>query len=158
MQVQCAKCSRPISLADVIELTTGRLSHLDCARARGLTAEERAMLFVYCSDHDVASCVPCAGHFRMAELGADLLGSRTNVCPRCRSDLTESVREHLFSCVVLPSEMRHRAQEVRDAAKILIKRSQELVDRADVLIREAEVHLLERQQALRAVMKRMAER
>jgi len=158
MQVRCAKCSRPISLADMIELSAGRLSHLDCARARGLSSEERAMLFVYCSDHDVANCVPCDSSFRMAELGADLLGSRTNVCPRCRSDLTESIRAHLFSCVVLPSEMRHRAQEVRDAAKILIKRSQELLDRADLLIREAEAHLLERQQALRAVMKRMAER
>jgi len=158
MQVRCAKCSRPISLADMIELSAGRLSHLDCARARGLSPEERAMLFVYCSDHDVANCVPCDSSFRMAELGADLLGSRTNVCPRCRSDLTESVRAHLFSCVVLPSEMKRRAQDVRDAAQIVIKRSQELVDRADTLIREAEAHLLERQQALRALMKRMAER
>ena len=158
MQVRCAKCSRPVSLTDVIEVSAGRLAHLDCARARGLSPEERAMLFVYCSDHHVASCVPCDGSFRMAELGADLLGSRTNVCPRCRSDLTESVRGHLFGCVVLPSEMRLRAQEVREAAKILIKRSQELLGKADVLIREAEAHLLERQQALRAVMKRMAER
>lgn len=158
MQVRCAKCSRPVSLTDVIELSQGRLSHLDCARARGLSPEERAMLFTYCSDHNVASCVPCDSTFRMPELGADLLANRTNVCPRCRRDLTESVRVHLFGCVVLPSELRLRAQEVRDAARLLIKRSQELLDKADVLIREAEAHLMERQQALRALMKRMAER
>jgi hypothetical protein len=37
-----------------------------------------------------------------------------------------------------------------------VKRSQQLVDRADVLIREAEAHLLERQQALRAAMAKRA--
>jgi hypothetical protein len=34
----------------------------------------------------------------------------------------------------------------------LVKRSQQLVDTSDVLIREAEAHLLERQQALRRAM------
>ena len=41
MQVMCAKCSRPIALADVIESSTGRLSHLDCERRREKT-ESRA--------------------------------------------------------------------------------------------------------------------
>jgi hypothetical protein len=55
MQVNCSKCLRPIAVADVIESSAGRLSHLDCARAQGLTPEERALLFVFCSDHIVAT-------------------------------------------------------------------------------------------------------
>ena len=155
MQVNCSKCSRPIVLTDVIEVLAGHLAHLDCKRAQGLTPEERSVLFVFCSSHPVAHCLPCAQRYRFTELAADILGGgRTNLCPRCRRDLTESVRAHVFSCVQLPSELRQRAQNVRDAAQILIKRSQELSDRSDVLIREAEAHLLERQRALRAAMAR----
>ena len=158
MQVKCAKCDRPIAVADVIESSHGRLSHLDCARAQGLTPEERALLFVYCSDHDVANCVPCGLQFPMIKLAADPLGGRTNLCPRCRTDLTASVRAHLFGCPILPEEIQRRTHEVRDAAQVLIKRSQELADRSDVLIREAEAHLFERQQALRVVMAKRAHR
>ena len=155
MQVNCRKCFRPILVTDVIECSGGRLSHLDCARSQGLTREERSLLFVYCFDHVVAQCVSCNLAFRMTELAADALGGgRTNLCPGCRADLTEKVRAHLFSCVVLPSELRQRAQDIRDAAQCLIKQSQETIDRADVLVREAEAHLLERQQALRAAMAR----
>jgi hypothetical protein len=156
MQVRCTKCSQPIALPDVIESSGGRLSHLDCARSRGLTPEERALLFVYCSDHFVADCLSCFMSFRMNELAADPLGARTNMCPRCRKDLTDNVRSHLFSCVELPFEIRERTREVREAAQILIKRSLELSDRSDVLMREAEAHLFERQQALRAVMAQRA--
>ena len=53
---------------------------------------------------------------------------------------------------MLPDEIRHRTWEVRDAAQVMIKRSQELADRSDVLIRDAETHLFERQQALRRAM------
>ena len=154
MQVRCSKCSRPLAVTDVIESSKGRLAHLDCARARALTPEERALLFVYCFDHAVAQCLACGLGFRMTELASDLGGGRTNLCPRCRTDLTESVRGHLYRCAQLPSETRQRAQEVRDAAQVLIKRSQELSDQSDVLIREAEAHLFERQQALRAAMAR----
>ena len=152
MQVNCTKCGRPITLTDVIESSAGRLSHLDCARAQGLTPEERALLFVYCSDHDVAKCLPCGLEFPMMKLAADPLGGRTNLCPRCRTDLTESVRAHLFSCPTLPAEIRRRTQEVREAAQVLVKRSRQRVDKSDALIREAEAHLLERQQALHRVM------
>jgi hypothetical protein len=38
----------------------------------------------------------------------------------------------------------------------LIKQSQQAMDQSDVLIREAEAHLQERQQALRAAMARRA--
>jgi hypothetical protein len=121
-----------------------------------LTPEERALLFVYCSNHLVARCHSCGLAFHMTELAADPLGGRTNLCPRCRKDLTESIRGHFYSCVTLPSEMKQRTQEVRDAAQLLIKRSQELADQSDVLIREAEALLFERQQALRIAMSRRA--
>jgi hypothetical protein len=152
MRVNCAKCGRSIALTDMIESSAGRLSHLDCARAEGLTPEERALLFMYCSDHVVTKCVPCGLEFRMMELAADPLGGRTNLCPRCRTDLTASVRTHLFACAIPPEEIRLRTQEVRDAAQMLVKRSQELVNRSDALIREAEARLFERQQALREAM------
>src|SRR5215831_1805851 len=73
MQVLCSRCSRLIALPDVIESSGGRLSHLDCARSRGLTPEERALLFVYCSDHVVAHCLSCDLYFRMIELAPDVL-------------------------------------------------------------------------------------
>jgi hypothetical protein len=76
--------------------------------------------------------------------------------PRWRADLTENVRGHLFTCVTLPSE-RQRTQDVRDAAQRLIKQSRQTIERSDVLIREAEAHLQERQQALRAAMARRAD-
>jgi hypothetical protein len=56
--------------------------------------------------------------------------------------------------LTLPSEIRERTQNVRDAAQTLIKRSQELSDRSHVLIREAEANLAERQRGLRAAMAR----
>ena len=43
MQVQCAKCSQPISLTDIIESNNGHLSHIDCKRPHVLTPEERAL-------------------------------------------------------------------------------------------------------------------
>jgi len=156
MQVRCLNCSRPIALTDVIESSNGRLAHLDCARSRGLTPEERALLFVFCSDHVVAHCLSCDLYFRMIELAPDVLGGRTNLCPKCRIDLTKTVRAHLFRCAVPPSEIRQRAREVRDAAQSLIKQSQQAIDQSKVLIEEAEAHLFERQQALRAAMARRA--
>jgi len=74
MQVNCAKCFRPISVTDVIESSGGRLSHSDCARSHGLTPEERSLLFVYCFDHVVAQSASCNRAFRMTELGPDALG------------------------------------------------------------------------------------
>jgi len=138
MPVNCPKCSRPILVTDVIESFDRRLSHLDCARPHGLRPEERALIFVYCSGHPVAHCAACNVGFGFTELASDILGGRTNLCPRCRTDLTESVRGHLFTCMTLPSEIRQRTQDVRDAAQRLIKQSQQAMDRSDVLIREKE--------------------
>jgi hypothetical protein len=153
VQVRCAKCSRWIAATDTVESAHGRLAHVDCARLRTLTADERALLFLYCSGHTVAECLACGRSFRFTELAADPLGSRTNMCPRCRKDLTEHIRAHVYSCSMLPAAVLQRAQAVREAARRLVKQSQELADKADVVIREAEVALLDAQQALRAAMK-----
>ena len=74
------------------------------------------------------------------------------MCLRRSQDLTEAVRAHLFRCAMLPSEIRLRAQAVREAAQHLVKETQQLSDRSDVLIREAELALFEKQRALREAM------
>ena len=150
MQVNCSKCSEPITLSDAIESNKGRLSHIDCSRPGILTTEENALLFAYCYGHDVAYC--CDLSFRLAELAAEASGGRTNLCPRCHRDLTQSARAHLYGCAMLPSEVRLRAQAVREAAQHLVKESQQLRDKSDVLIREAEAAMFERQRALREAM------
>jgi hypothetical protein len=153
MQVKCTKCAQPIALTDSIESDNGRLSHVDCKRPRVLTPEERALIVVHCAEHVVARCLACDLSYRYTELAADILGgSRMNMCPRCRLDLTEAVRGHLFRCTMLPSEIRLRAQELRHAAQRLVKESQQLGDRSDVLIQEAEATLFATQRALRDAM------
>src|SRR5215475_12199062 len=154
MQVKCSKCSEPITLSDAIESNKGRLSHIDCSRPGMLTTEENALLFAYCYGHAVAYCLGCDLYLRLAELVADASGRCTNLCPRCHRDLTQIARAHVYGCAMLPSEVRLRAQAVREAAQQLVKESQQLRDKADVLIREAEAALVERQRALREVMAR----
>ena len=155
MPVNCSKCSRPIALTDTIESNNGRLSHVNCKRPDVLTPDERALLFVYCSDHVVARCPICDISLRYNELVADIFGEgRAKMCPRCRQDLTEVVRTHLFHCAMLPSEVRRRAQDVREAAQRLVKETRQTRDTSDVLIREAEAALVDRQRALREAMSR----
>jgi hypothetical protein len=157
MQVKCSKCSLPIALTDIVEAPDGRLSHIDCQRPHTLTVEERALLLLYCSAHVVARCLSCDQSFRFNALASDLLGgTRANLCPRCRKDLTENVRGHLYGCAMLPSEVRLRAQAIRGAAQHLVKVSQQARDRSDVLIREAEALLTEQQRALREAMAKRA--
>ena len=147
--MKCSKCSEPITLSDAIESNKGRLSHIDCSRPGMLTTEENALLFAYCYGHDVAYC--CDLSFRLTELAADA-GGRTNLCPRCHRDLTRIARAHLYGCAMLPSEVRLRAQAVREAARRLVKQSHQLRDSSDVLIREAEAALFESHRALRETM------
>src|SRR5262249_31167555 len=104
--------------------------------------------------HAAAYCLGCDRHFRLSELAADMIGGRSNLCPKCRKDLTPSTRAHLFGCAVLPAETRRRAQVVREAAQRLVKQSQQARDRSDVLTREAEAALFESQRLLREVMSR----
>src|SRR5262249_56812588 len=92
----------------------------------------------------------CTASFRQHQLGGDLLAHRAHLCPRCREDLTESLRGHLYSCAVLPEEVRQRAQDAREAARRLVKDSAQLRDQAEVLMREAEGAIA----ALRETMRR----
>jgi hypothetical protein len=155
VQVNCSNCSQPIALTDIIESHNGVLSHVDCKRHHVLTPEEWALVFLYCSGHAVARCPACDIGYQYKQLAANLFsGTRTNMCPRCRRDLTEAVRAHLFVCAMLPSEVRRRAQGVRLATQLLVKASQQLRDNADILIHDAEALLFERQRALREAMAR----
>ena len=147
----CPHCSRTISQEDTLVFGSGRLGHLDCRRPRVLSAEERTLALLYCHDHEVAECSTCTRRFRLRELvSQDQFGVRLHACPWCHTDLTDTIRAHLYGCAMLPAEVRRRAQEARDAARHLVKQSQQLRDNADVLIREAEAAL----HALRATLRR----
>ena len=137
-QPTCSRCLQVISVEDTIHICRGVMTHVDCRRPRDLSPEERAILFRYCWNHAVAKCVACTGRFRQNELGADLLSHRIHLCPRCRADLTESVRGHLYGCAMLPTEVRLTAGEVRDATRKLVTHRHQLSDHADGLIHEAE--------------------
>ena len=150
--LKCRRCLQLISLEDTIQFENAQVVHADCRRRRDLSAVERVLLFRYCWSHPVANCVACGQRFRQQELGMDLIGHRSFVCPRCRVDLTERLREHLYGCTMLPGEVRRRAREARAAAQRLVKNSHQLSDRADVLMREAEAAIA----ALRETMRRVA--
>src|SRR5207237_6658563 len=66
-----------------------------------------------------------------AELLSGLFGDGTDRCPKCRKELTDSVRAHLYSCTMLPAEERRQAQEILTASRKLVKQGGQL--------REAEV-------------------
>src|SRR5215813_439486 len=147
-EVKCPQCYQSIMPGDSVFSASGRLAHVNCQRPQTLTGDERALLFYYCGNHTVARCDVCARSFRLGEMTADLLGGRTHLCPCCRRDLTEIVRSHLYSCAMLPAEVRRRAQALREAARYLVKESRQLRDQADVLIQEAEAALEQNRRAL----------
>jgi galactokinase len=60
------------------------------------------------------------------------------------------MRGHIYSCAMVPEEVRRRAREARDAARKLVKQTHQLSDVADVLMREAEAAIT----ALRETMRR----
>src|SRR5438445_3789894 len=135
----CPQCSRTISPEDTIVFGFGILGHLDCRRPRVLSAEERTLLSIYCRDHPVAECVRCAGKFHLREVASiDQFGIRSHGCPWCHTDLTDSIRAHLYGCAMLPVEVRRRARAAREAMRSLVKQSHQLRDAADMAVREAE--------------------
>jgi hypothetical protein len=142
------------SSEDTIALVGSRVVHADCRRPHELSAEERVLLFRYCWSHTAAQCVACRESFRQQELASDLLNNRTHLCPRCHVELVESLRAHLYTCAMLPADVRRRAREARDSANRLVKRSHELADRADVLMREAEVALAALRDAMHLALSR----
>ena len=139
----------PDSRGDTILFGPDRLSHLDCQQPRILSAEERLLLFTYCRDHLMGKCIACAADFNLSDLALDVLGFLRYRCPRCRRDLTDSVRTHLYAFAMLPSEVRRRAQAAREAARSLVKQSYQLAGAADVLTQEAEAALAALREAMR---------
>src|SRR5207245_5183615 len=143
----CPECSRTISPGDTIVFGHGRLGHLVCRRPRVLSAEERTLLSIYCRDHPVAECVRCAGKFHLREVASiDQFGIRSHGCPWCHTDLTDSIRAHLYGCAMLPVEVRRRARAAREAMRSLVKQS----DAAEVREVETTLH------ALREMMRQSA--
>jgi hypothetical protein len=93
----------------------------------GLSPKEWKRLLVYCADHEVAQCLSCERRFRQHELTPDSPGDRTYICPVCRTDLTEVVRNHLESCAMHPRTVRHRALALQLSLRNLMKESQLLL-------------------------------
>jgi hypothetical protein len=138
----CRECSRTISPEDTIVFGYGLLGHLDGRRPRVLSAEERTLLFIYCRDHQVAECVRCTARFHLREVASlDSFGIRTYGCGWCHTDLTDSIRAHLYGCAMLPIAIRRMAQAAREAARSLVKQPHQLRDAADVAVREAQATL-----------------
>jgi len=146
-QAKCSRCLQLITADDTLAFEGHQILHLDCRRPRDLGPEERALLFRYCFDHAVAECPTCGQDFRQQELGADLVGDRSHLCPRCRIDLTDRLREHLYGCTLLPGEVRRRAREARAASRRLVKERQP--SDHNILMREAEAAIA----ALRETMR-----
>jgi hypothetical protein len=139
----CPQCSQTISPDDTIVFSRRLLGHLDCRRPRVLSAEERTLLSIYCREHQVAECARCTGRFHLREVASlDSFGVRSYGCPWCHTDLTDSIRAHLYGCAMLPAEVRRRAQAAREAAQSLVKQSaQEHVRSIAQLVAEAEAAL-----------------
>jgi len=146
----CRECSRTISPEDTIVFGYGLLGHLDCRRPRVLSAEERTLLFIYCRDHQVAECVRCTRRFHLREVAPlDSFGIRTYGCGWYHTDLTDSIRAHLYGWAMLPIAIRRIAQAAREAARSLVKQSHQLRDAADLARREAEATLHALRNAMR---------
>lgn len=149
--LRCPRCKQLIIPEDTLAFSGNQIFHLDCRRPCDLSAEERALLFTYCFDHAVADCATCRHSFRQRELAAEVFGHRTHLCPRCRADLTASMRSHLYACVIVPRKVRRRAEQAREAAHRLIKQSQQAWDRADVLMRDAEAAVAALRETMRQI-------
>src|SRR5947199_10654866 len=87
-----------------------------------LTLRERALIFRACWEHPVASCARCRRSFRSVELAGHISRALSTLCPTCRLDLTDSMREHLIACVVAAGL---DAQNVRAEAKALVEATTE---------------------------------
>jgi predicted RNA-binding Zn-ribbon protein involved in translation (DUF1610 family) len=136
---KCPRCGQAIAADDTVELRNGiEIRHVDCQQPRGLSSEERVLLFWHCWNHHAAKCIACGESFRPDQLAADPFRNLSHLCPHCRRNLTESLRGHVFTCPEIHQIVRQRAREARDAARKLVKKSVQTRDRADVLMREAE--------------------
>jgi hypothetical protein len=121
-ELTCTRCSRALSLDDVVESDAVGVAHIDCRRPRGLTHGARSLLYGYCWAHPIA-CPACGQSFRLFELDSDPVEyhKRTGR-PRCQADLIESVRDHPYTCPLSPKVLRGRVRETREAPRPAEKR------------------------------------
>jgi hypothetical protein len=140
-QPKCPQCQQSISVDETVALDGDQIRHLNCRRPRELSQEKRTLLFKYCIGHAVADCRSCAEGFRPHELATDLSGNHTHLCPRCRADLTDRIRAHLYACAMLPEPVRIKTQALRDVTQKVIEQSQQHADHAGPLSRETEAIL-----------------
>jgi len=107
-----------------------------------LTDGERAFLLRAWREHPVAKCGQCSSSFRTTELAADRIGGLDSVCPSCRGNLTESIREHLIACGGAASwdaqNVCAEATTLRETASWLRKEARRLREAASVVRVEAE--------------------
>ncbi len=107
-----------------------------------LTLRERALIFRACWEHPVANCARCGGSFRSTELAVGTFVSFSTLCPTCRLDLTDSMREHLIACAVAAGldaqNVRVEAKALIEATTVLRKEARQLRDAAAVARAEAE--------------------
>lgn len=146
---KCPRCFRELSLDDVVESDGVNVVHVDCRRPRDLTRQERALLFGCCWAHRIA-CPACGQSFQLFELDPDPfeVHKRTR-CPRCQTEVIQTVCDHLYACPLSPEISRQRAKETRETARRLVQQAREARDRADVSMREAEVSVSELRDAVR---------
>ena len=140
-QPKCPRCQQSISVDETVALDSDQIRHLNWRRPRELSQKARTLLFTYCIGHAVADCRPCAEGFRPLELAPDLSGNHTHLCPRCRADLTDSIRAHLYGCAMLARPERIRTRELREVTRKVIEQSQQPADYAGPLSREPEAIL-----------------
>ena len=102
---------------------------------------EREVLYLCCMSHPVARCARCREDVTGAQVGADLVGGRRDLCPSCRTDLTDALRLHVLACEAVRATLRAHVQAGRDAidaSRLLLKRSEELKTRSEILAAESE--------------------
>jgi len=105
-----------------------------------LTPGERALLFEACWDHPVAHCGRCGGSFKPPQL-ADLFRGYSHLCPKCRRDLSSSIRQHLVACatatLLASQDVIADAKPVRGTSTKIRKDAQRLRDAVGVVTTEA---------------------
>jgi len=107
-----------------------------------LTPVERALLFRACWDHPVARCPRCAVSFRKVELAAELFAGRSDLCPSCRTDLTDSIREHLISCAMAArldaQDARTEARALRESSAAIRAESEAILETNAAILKDAQ--------------------
>jgi len=107
-----------------------------------LSSDERAIMIRCCHAHAVAFCQECDRSYRIQHLGTDWFRGRTELCPRCHTDLSASIRAHLLACDLVAtlgsSALVADSRALRDASVILRKKAHRIVDDGGGRVAEAE--------------------